>query len=528
MGTNIEESTEQCNDRSLNQTEHCRNGGSLGEQSVCSEGAHAQCGTDSTSESPSALTNNKESEPLTLDFQTGAEALALPPDLSTATVDEEARLPQKRAIPGRWRRFCFRWLTTYRILGSSIVVINFATLVFQVLSSPTAEVPLTATAANIMAAVLMRQEEVINLSFKTVSKLPLTLPLGWRSMAGDLHHYGGVHVGCALSALMWYITFAALNTVRVLGLISQGRITITLYVDIATGYTALLAILLMCVTAIPYLRVRCHNTFETTHRFGGWAALLVLWIHAGISTLTPDASMPLYAHSSLWLIVLTTLLIILPWLRIRRVPITIHPVSEREVQVTFPYTNMPHTSTLRTSTTPLTEWHAFATIPINDRTTKILISRAGDWTTSLIASPPSHLWIRKPPTLNFLAFAPLFSSLLLVATGAGIGPLLSLLAAPSIKFMRAQRRKIRVMWCVADPNAAHWAFVLAAIRDVDGGATLFDSRVGRPVMAFEARELASREGLEAVMVVSNPRVTREVIAECRGAGVAAYGAVFDS
>jgi len=347
-------------------------------------------------------------------------------------------------------------------------------------------------------------------------------------MVGDLHHYGGVHVGCALSALMWYIAFTAFNTVRVLDFVSRGNMTTVLYVDVITAYTALLVILIICITAIPRLRARCHNAFETTHRFGGWTALAVLWIHAGISTLSPDASQPLHSHASLWLILLTTLLIILPWLRIRRVPITIHPISAREVQLTFPYACMPYTSTLRTSTSPLTEWHAFATIPLTSTSAQLLVSQAGDWTSSLIASPPSHLWIRHPPTLNFLALAPLFASLLLVATGAGVGPLLSLLASPAIKLMRAQRRNVRVMWCVAAPDAAHWAFVLAAIHDVDGDAVVFDSRAGRPDMAFEARELAVKEALEAVMVVSNPRVTRDVVGGCKGVGVAAYGAVFDS
>jgi hypothetical protein len=37
-----------------------------------------------------------------------------------------------------------------------------------------------------------------------------------------------------------------------------------------------------------------------------------------------------------------------------------------------------------------------------------------------------------------------------------------------------------------------------------------------------------REELEAVLVVSNPTVTREVVDEVRARGGAGYGAVFDS
>lgn len=534
MDTQIEEAIGDCNDRNPSQTKHCGNVRMLGQQPVHSEDTHARHKSAGTSGSPTTSVQkgcNEKIEPSTLIFWTSSEALAPPPGVSAAAVDEEAGVAQERATPRRWKSFCSRWLTAYRVLGAGIMVINLATLSFQVHSSSAVDVFLTATAANITAAVLMRQEDVINLSFKAASRLPLTLPLALRSMVGDLHHYGGVHVGCALSALMWYIAFTAFNTVRVLDFVSRDNMTTILYVDVITAYTALLVILTICITAIPRLRARCHNTFEATHRFGGWTALVVLWIHGGISTLSPDVSQPLYSHASLWLILLTTLLLILPWLRIRRVPITIHPLSAREVQLTFPYARMPYTSTLRTSTSPLTEWHAFATIPLSSTSAGLLVSQAGDWTRSLIASPPSHLWIRHPPTLNFLALAPLFASLLLVATGAGVGPLLSLLASHHhhpINPMRPHRRNVRVMWCVAAPEAPHWAPVLAAIHAVDADAVVFDSRAGRPDVAFEARELAVSEALEAVMVVSNPRVTRDVVRGCKAVGVAAYGAVFDS
>ncbi|KAF3010906.1 hypothetical protein E8E13_009898 [Curvularia kusanoi] len=409
------------------------------------------------------------------------------------------------------------------------MTINISLLVLFLAFRTTADTALTATAANLAAAVILRQEDVINTAYTAVSKLPTSLPYAVRRALGDLHHFGGAHVGCALSALLWYILFTGLNTIRVLGLMKSGTATAILIVVIVTAYAALLAILLVCITALPRFRVLFHNTFEATHRFGGWTAILVLWLHTGTSTLTPDAYTPLYIHPSLWLLILTTSLLILPWLRIRRVPITTHRLSPREIQLTFPFADMPYTSTIRISTSPLTEWHAFATIPVTSTRAALLISAAGDWTTALSTTPPSHLWLRHPPTRNFLALAPLFKSLLLVATGAGIGPLLSLLASPGIQQRkRAQRGKVRVLWCVAEPEAPHWGFVLEAVRGVDKDARVFDSRAGRPDVAFEARVLALEEGVEAVMVVSNPKVTGEVVNGCKGVGIAAYGAVFDS
>lgn len=447
---------------------------------------------------------------------------------SSTTVYEGRRPNLERTTLTRWQDFYLHWLTAYRVLIFVVIVVNLGMMIAQVTISSAVEALLTSTAANIMIAVLSRQEELINFSFRLISKLPPSLPQLIRRRMGDFHHYGGVHIGCAVSALLWYIMFTGLNTVRVISLLSLGHMTTVLYIDIVTSYAALLAILLVSLSATSRFRVRMHNTFEATHRFGGWAALLILWIHAGITTLTPDATTSLYAHPSLWLLVLTTILIILPWLRMRRVTITAHRLSPGDLQLTFPYASMPHMSTLRFSTAPLTEWHAFATIPVSASTSKIIVSKAGDWTASMIADSPARLWIRDPPTLNFLAFVPLFKSVLLVATGAGIAPCLSLLASPAVRRMNAEHRSVRVMWCVSDPYAAHWGFVIEAIRGVDGDAVIFDSRVARPDVTFEARWFAEKENVEAVFVVSNPKVTKSVVRECKVAGLAAYGAVFDS
>lgn len=488
-------------------------------------------GTDETIGSTSTFIGSekgdKEIDVQTLELQPSAgDLLTLHPSL--ATKDIEGRPTQDRAVFGRWQRICLHWLTAYRVLLTFVIMANLGAIIAELVTDSAVEATLTATAANIVAAVLLRQEELINLSFGLISKLPSSLPLPIRRTIGDFHHYGGVHVGCALSALLWYITFTGLNTIRVLNLLSLDHMTTTLYIDIVLSYTTLLTILVICLTAVPRFRVRFHNTFEATHRFGGWAALLVLWIHAGITTLTPDALVPLYAHPSLWFLALTTILIIIPWLRIRRVPITASRLSTRELHLTFPCTRMPYTSTLRFSTSPLTEWHAFATIPSSASSAHILVSAAGDWTSKLLAHAPAQLWIRNPPTQNFLALVPLFKHVLLVATGAGIAPVLSLLASPRTSTMLAQKRRVRVLWCVAEPEAAHWGFVSDAIRGVDPEAVVLDSRIRRPDVAFEARRLCEKEGLEAVFVVSNPRVTGEVVRESKGSGFAAFGAVFDS
>jgi hypothetical protein len=433
----------------------------------------------------------------------------------------------------RLQRLWLHWFTAYRLLIFLTFTANAIVLIVLVRQrQPYTRLSLAglliATAANIFVAVAVRQEDLINASFSWVAKTPVRLPLWARKIIADFHHYGGLHIGCSISALLWYFLFVSLNTSFFANRVRSGKADGWMYADIITCYAFLLAVLVVCVMAHPKLRVRFHNTFEYTHRFGGWIALLVLWLNAGVSSHN-ERSLPMHNNTAVWLLAATTFLIILPWTRIRHVPITAEAVSSREVKLSFPYKKMPYTSTTRFSLNPLMEWHSFATIPSADGTSAyIVISQVGDWTKEIITNPPSHIYLRKPAAKNFLSFAPLFSSLLLVATGAGIGPLLSLLSSPTIAQMKREGKQVRVMWCVYAPEAPHWQFVQDIIRNVDSMPKIFDSREGRPDLEFETQYMKELCGIEAVMVVSNATVTRDIVEGIKGKGGAAYGAVFDS
>jgi len=429
----------------------------------------------------------------------------------------------------RIQKLWLHWSTAYRIIIAVILTVNLVCLVYVALQDLSSPSLLIATSTNLLVAVLVRQEDLINVSFNLVAKIPSTWPLLIRKIIADLHHYGGVHIGCSISALLWYCVFVAYNTISCLHHIKSSSMTAWLWIDIITCYAFMLCLLFICITAHPRLRSHFHNTFEHTHRFGGWTAVLVLWVNSGVASRSSDNTTPLYKTTPIYLLSIITLLILLPWLRIRRVSVTTRLISPRELLLTFPHPNMAYTATIKFSRAPLSEWHAFATQPSpSTGTASILVSRAGDWTTALLATPPTHLWLRSPATQNFLACAPLFASLLVVATGAGIGPVLSLLASPAIAAMRAHHKLVRVMWVLHKPTAPHWDFALRIIRAVDPAPCLFDTTRRRPDVAFEACYLARTAGVEAVMVVSNPRVTDAVVTAVKAQGGAAYGAVFDS
>ncbi|KAF2785670.1 hypothetical protein K505DRAFT_354886 [Melanomma pulvis-pyrius CBS 109.77] len=393
---------------------------------------------------------------------------------------------------------------------------------------------LNAVSTNILAAVLIRQEDLLNLLFRLISKTSPSTPFVIRKRLADFHHFGGVHTGCAASAILWYIAYVVLSTQIFL----NGKdLRAVEYIDMATCYLFIILLLVICVPATPFLRFKHHNTFETAHRFGGWAAIATFWIHTFTTSSSSSSGPPLWQHPSLYLLSAITSLLILPWLRIRPVSVTFTRLSSRELSLTFDYDSMPFCSTMRFSMSPLFEWHAFATIPLHSsllaKTTKasILVAESGDWTRRLLANPPSRIWLRDPPTRNFLHMARMFKGILVVATGAGIGPVLSFLAsvpaavpAAAPADMSPGSRRVRVLWCTRGPHPDIRRKILA----VDPDAVILDSSQGRFDLKGMAGEIVRRERLEAVFVVSNKNITDDIVRGLGRRGVAGYGASFDS
>ena len=60
----------------------------------------------------------------------------------------------------------------------------------------------------------------------------------------------------------------------------------------------------------------------------------------------------------------------------------------------------------------------------------LVIRRAGDWTERLAADPPTHLYVRRMRGLGFMYHARTYRRALIVATGAGIGPVLPYVLQP--------------------------------------------------------------------------------------------------
>ena len=94
---------------------------------------------------------------------------------------------------------------------------------------------------------------------------------------------------------------------------------------------SLAATLVVMLGALPPVRARVHNLFELTHRFGGWTSVALFW---GLTLhLTHD-------NLGAWqvqVLALSTASIVWPWLRLRRVPVTIDRPSSHAAIVHLDY-----------------------------------------------------------------------------------------------------------------------------------------------------------------------------------------------
>lgn len=140
-------------------------------------------------------------------------------------------------------------------------------------------------------------------------------------------------------------------------------------------------------------------------RFGGWLAIGAFWgllvllcKEAQATTDHRHFGWIIATHPVFWMLVVITLCLVLPWYKLRRVPVEVERLSDHAIRLSFKYqTTVPLCSAPRITDHPLKEWHAFASIPRaaeNGGGFSLLVSRAGDWTKKIIDNPPTHLYKR--------------------------------------------------------------------------------------------------------------------------------------
>lgn len=448
----------------------------------------------------------------------------------SSSVDEVPdTLPPKRGMHGqRWVRH--RLFILYRRFFSIVLLANIAVACYilyrrvkqarYVLANMA-----TATAANLCMAVLMRSEPVINMLFTIFCSVPTSFPLAIRRHCARIFHIGGIHSACAIAATMWFIIFTVGASLEFGKPIQERCISLA---PVILSYLIAVVLVVICSLSHPTIRVKYHNLWETTHRFGGWTALILLWVQTFLATKDLNPNIPAskaYLHSPpIWLITVATMAIIFPWLHLRKVPVRSQVLSNHAVRLWFDYTTPTVGTSVRLASRPLIDWHGFATITNQGPSAtgfSLIVSRAGDFTGHTIETAPTHIWVRGIPACGVLRIAPLFRSVVLVATGSGIGPCLAVILA--------QKVPCRILWTAPHPEQTFGQEIVDAVRSTDPKAVIHNTRTqGKPDMSRIAYRLFKESGAEAVCIISNKKFTTKVVYDMEARGIPAYGAIFDS
>ncbi|KAL5998438.1 hypothetical protein ACLOJK_009378 [Asimina triloba] len=378
--------------------------------------------------------------------------------------------------------------------------------------------------ANIFVLTLCRSEAFLRLLFwLAVYLLGRTwVPLRLKTMATSLlQSLGGIHSGCGVSSIAWLVYALVLT-------LENRANTCNEIVMFASAILSSLC--LSSLAAFPLVRHLHHNLFERTHRIAGWAALGLLWCFILLNlSYNPISKSYDQVHSSgllkapeFWLTSAITLLIILPWLTVRRVRVTVTAPSGHASLIKFEG-GVKAGLLGRISPSPLSEWHAFGIISAGRQEHMMLAGAVGDFTKSLVSHPPNHLWVR---TLHFAGLPYLvnmYRRVVLVATGSGICVFLSFLLQPSAA-------DVCLVW-VAKGIEQNFG---REIKEMVSGfpeekVIVHDTAVmGRPNVAEMSVDAAKRWGAEVAIVTSNPQGSRDVVNACKAAGIPAFGPIWDS
>uniref|UniRef100_A0ACD5VH92 Uncharacterized protein n=3 Tax=Avena sativa TaxID=4498 RepID=A0ACD5VH92_AVESA len=377
---------------------------------------------------------------------------------------------------------------------------------------------------NILALTLCRSEAVLRAVFWLAVALlgrPWVPVAVKTAVTAILQSLGGVHSGCGVSSLAWLV-YALVRALE------DNQVTPREIVGMASAILALLA--LSCLAAFPLVRHLHHNVFERTHRFAGWTALVLLWVFvvlsAGYDMTTRSYSRfaSLAKSQELWLTVAITFFTFLPWLSVRRVPVTVTAPSTHASIITF-QGGVKAGLLGRISRSPLSEWHAFGIISDDVDTHSMLAGAVGDFTRGLVSEPPSHLWVRRVHFAGLPYLISMYRRVTMVATGSGICVFQSFV-------MQQSSAEVSLVWVAKgiDANYGEGMSAMLESNKILGGRVIVHdtATMGRPNVADLTVGAARRWNAEAVIVTSNPEGSKDVVNGCKKAGIPAFGPIWDS
>ncbi|KAF7344492.1 putative three-domain protein adenylation-thiolation-dehydrogenase [Mycena sanguinolenta] len=382
------------------------------------------------------------------------------------------------------------------------------------------------TLANLFVAILMRQDYVVNVFFSVFCAVPASWPLSIRRVCARVYHIGGLHSGCATSGVIWLALLCAQATKEV---VNGGDIPHASVATVAISYSILLLLFGMVIFAHPTLRSKRHDLFERVHRYFGWTSVILVW--ALVVLLTNDyrgdqlLSHTLVHSAPFWMLLVMTGSIILPWLRLRKVPVRAEVLSKHAVRLYFTHTTTLVGSFVRLAVHPLQDWHGFATIRVpNEKGFSLVVSKASRGLDKCSDNRPSVNYLG--PWGSCFWRAAHRSAISAGRTccngwGSGIGP-----CASSIL---EQRVPIRLLWTSPNVRETFGDKLVDQILGASPDAVVYDTRKhGKPDMVKLTLRLVNEFKAEAVCVISNQSLTQKIVYGMMSRGIPAFGAIWDS
>lgn len=373
---------------------------------------------------------------------------------------------------------------------------------------------------NILASVLCRSEAFLRCVFWLTVKLLgrwSWVPLPIKTAATSfLQSLGGIHSGCGVSSIIW-LTYSLVHRES-----NSNEIT-------GVAFAILGLLLISSLAAFPLVRHLYHNLFERFHRFAGWAALAMLWalviLTASYNPLDKSYNVrgsSLVEKQEFWFTVVITLLIILPWLCLRRVPVKVSAPSNHASLIKFAG-GIEAGILGRISRSPLSEWHAFGIISDGKEEHMMLAGAVGDFTRGLVSQPPTHLWVRGLHFAGLPYLVKMYKKVVVVATGSGICVFLSFVLQPC-------PADVYFIWVAKGIEKNFGDEIVTKMKNYPSNKMIIhDTAVsGRPNVPEMTVEAVIRWGAEVVIVTSNPSGSRDIVNGCKAAGIPAFGPIWDS
>lgn len=445
---------------------------------------------------------------------------------SNCAIDIEKQ-EQHKPKPGLYSWVRWTALNTYRRLFSIVFLANLAAFIIVWVRYRELLKFLNGAAGNLLICGLARQPLVTNTFYTIACRIPKTAPLRIRTLAAKVYHFGGVHSGSGVACVVWYITFVGVLTYQC----AHKTIPYSASVIAILVLTYVVMILLcgIIVAAYPTLRTKYHDYFEWIHRFSGWAAILMFWplLLTFASTQQPSMRHFLIRQPTFWILIVLTVAIVQPWTNLRKVKVVPEQLSGHAIRLHFDFASPKLGQGISISRHPLRDWHSFASFSDKhdtpDSKFSLVVSKAGDFTGDIINNPPQYIWKRSIPVYGFGKVMTLYSRMILVTTGSGIGPCLSFVGdlenAPSM----------RVLWQARSPQKTYGPRIIDLVHKMDPNPIILDTdKDGRTDMLPHVLKLYTEFDAESVCVISNPKQTKDLVFALERRGILAVGPIFDS